>query len=117
MPVFKLLVFTNPVAGRDDEYNDWYDNQHLPDTMTFRGWKFAQRFKTVPRYLDRDAPARYVAIYEIEADSMEEALRSSEEGTAGTFITDALDLESAWVIPLTPIGPALRSDEARAADS
>ncbi len=115
MPAFKLLVFTNPVEGRDDEYNDWYDNQHVPDTMTFDGWKSAQRFKTGPRYLGRDAPARYVAIYEIEADSIEEVLRASDEGTADTFITDALDLESAWAIPLTPIGPLVRRDD-RAAD-
>jgi hypothetical protein len=24
-----MIVFTSPVEGREDEYNDWYDNTHL----------------------------------------------------------------------------------------
>ena len=26
-----LMMITNPVEGREDEFNDWYDNRHVPD--------------------------------------------------------------------------------------
>jgi hypothetical protein len=32
----QFLVFTNPVEGREDEYNEWYDNVHLGDVATDR---------------------------------------------------------------------------------
>jgi hypothetical protein len=108
MPEFRLLVFTDPVEGREEEYNDWYDNQHVPDALTFPGFKSAQRFRTGPGYLGKEPPCRYATIYEIEADTIEDAIRASEEGTARTFVTDAIDRGTDWVIPLTPLGPVRR---------
>ncbi len=105
MPLFTLLVFTDPVKGREDEYNDWYDNQHVPDALGFPGFKSAQRFKTGPAYLDKPIPCRYATIYEIEADTIEDAIRVSIEETARTYVTGAIDVTTDMVIPLTPIGP------------
>jgi hypothetical protein len=31
------LVFSNPVEGREDEYNAWYDEVHLPDVQRIPG--------------------------------------------------------------------------------
>ena len=42
---FRLVVLTNPVAGREDEYNDWYSNRHLGDVIAIPGIVAAQRFK------------------------------------------------------------------------
>src|SRR5579871_3736076 len=28
-----LLALTNPAAGRDDEFNAWYDTRHLPEAV------------------------------------------------------------------------------------
>lgn len=34
---YTLVVFTNPVEGREDDYNEWYDNQHLGDVIAAAG--------------------------------------------------------------------------------
>ena len=39
-----LLAFPNPVAGREDEFNRWYDGQHLPDMLAVPGFVSGQRF-------------------------------------------------------------------------
>ena len=28
-----LVVLTNPVEGREDEYNEWYSGRHLEDVL------------------------------------------------------------------------------------
>ncbi|MGJ3558570.1 hypothetical protein ACR6C2_04830 [Streptomyces sp. INA 01156] len=32
-----LLVLSDPVEGREDEYNEWYSGQHLGETLQTRG--------------------------------------------------------------------------------
>ena len=32
-----MVVFSNPTEGREDEYNDWYDNTHLPEVCALDG--------------------------------------------------------------------------------
>src|ERR1700704_107863 len=41
---YYYLVFSNPVAGREDEYNKWYDTQHAQDVVAVPGFVTAQRF-------------------------------------------------------------------------
>jgi len=40
-----LVVLTNPVAGREDDYNDWYTNRHLGDVLEVPGIVSAKRLK------------------------------------------------------------------------
>ena len=48
------------------EFNDWYDDIHVPDIMTIPG------FKTAARYINPDISTletgKYLAIYEIETE-------------------------------------------------
>ena len=96
MKKFKLLVLTNARDGRDEEFNDWYTNQHLADVVTVPGFVSAQRFKLADP-LGSKHDHRYLAIYEIESDDpkgvMDELLRRS--GTPAMVLTEALDLEGA----------------------
>jgi hypothetical protein len=75
MARFVFAVLTNPVEGREDEFNAWYDEVHLPDVLGVDGVVSAQRF----RYHDtaeKASPWRYLALYEWEADSVEDARAS-----------------------------------------
>ena len=45
MQRYSLIVLTNPVEGRDGEYNDWYTNTHLHDVLKIPGIIGAQRFR------------------------------------------------------------------------
>ena len=65
MPKGVILVHTSPVEGRDDEYNDWYDDVHLMEVLKVAGFTSARRFRT----LGGNA-VPYLAIYEVEADDL-----------------------------------------------
>jgi hypothetical protein len=60
-----LVVVTSPMPGREDEYNQWYDEQHLPDVLRVPGFTAAQRFKLLS-HSPGSLPGDYLAIYEFE---------------------------------------------------
>ncbi len=72
MPRAVLLAFTAPKThAQTDEYNDWYDNVHLDDVLAVPGVLSAARYRlSDEQFPADDAPAPYVAIYEIEADDL-----------------------------------------------
>jgi hypothetical protein len=65
------LVYTNPVEGREDEYNRWYDEVHIPDLLQIAGgFSSAQRFRIADeqRAGASVSPYGYLCIYEIDGD-------------------------------------------------
>jgi hypothetical protein len=67
-----FVVLTEPVRGREDEFNDWYTHTHLADVEAVPGFKSAKRYELSPDQLDgygQDATHRYLAIYIIEGDA------------------------------------------------
>lgn len=87
-----LVVLTQPVEGREDEYNDWYTNNHLDDVLAAAGFAAAQRYKFVPSKLSRHPAAPYLAIYEVDAEHREQAekLLLETATTPAMPISDAL---------------------------
>jgi hypothetical protein len=87
------VVFTRPVAGRDAEYNEWYDSVHIPDLERLDGVLGARRF----RLADMDSPQTghppYLALYELDVADVSEfpqvIRRAIAEGRMP--ISDALD--------------------------
>jgi len=101
-----FFAFTAPVAGREDEFNDWYDGVHLDDVLQVDGMVSAQRFEVSPQFGTPDILPGYLAIYEVEiADDKPEALEelSRRAGTALMRISDALDINQAKTFLATPI--------------
>lgn len=69
MPRFVFVVYTNPVRGREEEYNEWYTNRHLDDLLACPGVVSARRLKLCSAQVKEVAmPHRYLALYEIETD-------------------------------------------------
>jgi transcriptional regulator of nitric oxide reductase len=68
MPQFAYVVLSNPVSGREDEYNDWYSNQHLADVTAVEGFVSAQRFRLADMEAEGAPQQRYMAIYTMETD-------------------------------------------------
>lgn len=62
-----VLVFNSPVAGQEQEYNRWYDQEHAPDVVSIPGFVSAQRFARSPVQLRQDAgdSPPYVVLYHI----------------------------------------------------
>nr|WP_315903721.1 DUF4286 family protein [Pseudomonas citronellolis] len=89
---YRYLVFSNPVQGREAEYNAWYDHRHLGDVLATPGFVSAQRF----RCADGEGPggARYLAMYELASRDPGAALKRlrSRANSASMLISPALDL-------------------------
>jgi hypothetical protein len=97
-----MLVFTNPVDGQDDAFNEWYDSRHIADVLNVPGVVAAQRYRLAPIALPDgdDAPAqlpppshRYLAVYELDRDPdevMKEFLSRAADGRLP--LNETLDL-------------------------
>ena len=87
---YVYVVMTNPVEGRDAEYNAWYDEIHLKDVCSAQGVVGARRF----RLADGDSAHRYLALYEMETDDPQRDLAAltALAGTDRMRMSDALDL-------------------------
>ncbi|MBI4267190.1 MAG: hypothetical protein HY662_00210 [Chloroflexi bacterium] len=75
-----VLVGTNCAdPTREAEYNDWYDNIHLPDVLETPGYVRATRYvNTEPS----EGQAKFLAIYEIEADDIDKVRKASSANLA-----------------------------------
>lgn len=81
-----LVVFSEPAANAEDEYNHWYNNQHLPEVLEIPGFVAAQRYRVTDAQAEGfPAPQRrYLALYDIEGepgDAINDLLRRVHEGT------------------------------------
>jgi len=96
---YTFVVMTNPTSGKEDEFNRWYNDQHIPDVLQAAGFVCAQRFKLadVQNTPKVDQTHRYLALYEIETDDLQASLKdlASRAGTAEMIMSDAIDLKSA----------------------
>ena len=99
------LVFTNAVEGRDDELNDWYTARHFVDMLGLDGFEAAQRFRVdgeVP-----ELPFRYLVIYEVPEDRLEQAKESLRENARERAA--ALEAGREPRIPVSPHVANMRS--------
>lgn len=55
-----LLVMMECAANDDDEFNAWYDNEHIPERAAIPG------FLSASRYVCRSGFPRYLAVYDLE---------------------------------------------------
>jgi len=62
-----LFTFSDPVEGREAEYDDWYQNTHLAQVCAIPGIRSAQRFRLVDTGADAPGPHN-VAVYQLDAD-------------------------------------------------
>lgn len=92
----QILVFTNPVEGREDEYNRWYDDIHVSEVLELEGFVACQRFVTDT---SKNPPAKYLAVYECDAEDPVAAWNTLQRTIPQMNMSDALDLSSVstWI--------------------
>lgn len=114
MTGYKLVVLSNPVAGQETEYNDWYSNRHLADILRIPGFCAARRYALKVVRMG-EIIQQYLAIYEMDANELSGAREAlSAMGTTDMEISPALDLESVATGLFEPCG-SLHSSEGPAA--
>jgi hypothetical protein len=103
MTRYLMVVLSNPSAGRDDDFNTWYDEQHLTEILAVDGFVAAQRYRLAS---EQSGPHQYLAIYDVETDDLAHARRALTEAVqAGRVgLTDALDGTTVASFYFEPIG-------------
>jgi len=112
-----FIVFTNPVEGKESEYNDWYNRQHIPDVLNVPGFVSGQRFRLADAQMSRDdnRTHKYLAVYEIETDDLAGTLKElrARGGTAEIVLSDAIDTKNVATYVFTPIAEKVVASEVR----
>lgn len=105
MPCYKMVVMSTPQPGREDEYNDWYQNVHLGELLALPGFRCAQRFR-MSRGLGVGQAYPYLAIYEIETDEIDAVVATlvatAEKGEL--TMSDAIDTSQTYAVIYEPCG-------------
>jgi hypothetical protein len=100
-----MLAFTNPVAGREAEFNTWYDDVHVKDLLAIRGIAAAQRFMVVPTGDATAPPHQYLAMYRLDAP-VEEVRANLAVDRDRRVISEAFG-PGAVMWGFRPLGPAV----------
>lgn len=110
------LVFSNAIEGRDEEFNDWYDNVHVRDLLAIPGFRSAHRYDLLDTAINKNPamppPAhRYLCIYEMEGD-VDAIMAKVQESvmSGGIMMTDAMDAVESRLSFWSPRGPKVSVD-------
>jgi hypothetical protein len=94
MARYRLVVLSNAVKGREDEYNNWYTHQHLDEVVAVPGFATALRMKLL-QPVAGEYEHKYLAIYDIDADNPDDAIEAlKDSASSNMFISEALDLDT-----------------------
>jgi len=58
-----FLVFSHPIPGREEEFENWYTGQHVADVVNAAGFDTGRRYR-----LAGEGPHRYLALYQVKCD-------------------------------------------------
>jgi hypothetical protein len=111
MSTHYLMVLADPVAGREAEFNDWYDNRHLAQVLELDGFVSAQRFRLGQQKPPAgEAASGYLAIYEMETADAEATVAGllARLGTDAMPVSPALDGSRLNMFVATALGAAKR---------
>jgi hypothetical protein len=117
MAKYTFVVMTNPVAGKEAEYNDWYNKHHVPDVLNVPGFVCAQRFQLADTQFARDASRahKYLALYEIETDDIAATLKElrTRGGTPEIVPSDAIDMKNVATFIFTPVAEKVMASDVK----
>ncbi len=104
-----IVVLTEPTAGNEAEFDDYYENLHLDEVLSSTGWKSAQRFKLVDEQ-GRTCPLPYLALYEAEADNSKEILETLTATRSQRQQSKSINKRTAGVWVFAETGPQHEHD-------
>ena len=99
-----VVVLTEPTAGREDEYNEYYEHLHLDEVLATTAWQSAQRFKLSAQQ-GVACPQPYLAFYEVEAEDAASVLTTLNTTRSARVQSDALNKQTAGVWVFSELGP------------
>jgi len=99
MSEYKLVVMTSAVEGREDEFNDWYDNVHLGDICALDGFTGATRYE-LQDFGENPLGHKYLAIYDMETDDADATMQNMiKAATSGEMhISEAMAMPTVTLL-------------------
>jgi hypothetical protein len=84
MTKYLLFAFSDcKDPSKEKEFNDWYDNTHMPDMLQVPGFIKATRWMSADK--KENEIRKYLAMYELETDSIEDFNAKMRERGMWTF--------------------------------
>ena len=85
-PTALLVVDIRVAPEREDEFNRWYDEEHIPEKRSSPGFWSARRYK------HSSEPHRYLAVYEVDdADTVTNPAYMTQ-----TMTPWSVSIQAAW---------------------
>ncbi|MBO1901323.1 hypothetical protein J4H92_05105 [Leucobacter weissii] len=106
-PAEILIALLNAREGREDEFNAWYTEEHLPEVVRLPGILTAQRYE-IPEALLGRLPYRYATVYRVEgsaAAALQEILSAEFSSNS-----EAIDAEQMVFSPFAPLGAPIAAE-------
>jgi hypothetical protein len=115
LEAFELVVLSDAVEGRDQEFNDWYTTQHVPDVLHVPGFISGQRFKLVENDSPNTVIPHYLVKFEFQSDDLDATIAEiNRRRTSGQTRMSTAMSPDAMVYFMSPLGPRVRAKTANA---
>jgi hypothetical protein len=112
------MVFSSPAAGREEDYDQWYEEVHLAEALAVPGYVGARRYRLSPDQPPGmpPAPADRLTVYELDrppAEALAELAARLESGAISP--PDSIDTGSirSWAYSLIASASGSEDFEAR----
>jgi hypothetical protein len=100
MPKATVLVFTNcSDPAREKEFNDWYDNTHVPDVLQTPGFKSCTRYELIGE--PGPGQGKFMAIYEVESDDLASTMAGLQQ-RVGELAAQGRIIDCIRLVSFTP---------------
>ena len=99
----KMLVYIRPLEGKEDEFNDWYNNIHLQEVVAIDGFISAQRYELTAAQQMPEQEYKYLALYELEDENVAATIENLLAASGTMDMGSSADLGSAKVSIFTSI--------------
>jgi len=98
MAKYIMVVPSAPTAGKEAEYNKWYDEIHVPEVCAIPGITGAIRYKLDPASAEKPS-SPYLAIYAVETDDPAAVMAElgKRAGSGEIHMSDAIDVSTASI--------------------
>jgi antibiotic biosynthesis monooxygenase (ABM) superfamily enzyme len=74
-----LIVSADVIPGKEEEFNKWYDEHHIPEYSGKMPY-----VKAVRRYYSKRSNPQFIAVYEYDSyDNLKKSMASEESNLAG----------------------------------
>lgn len=79
-----MQVIVDIVPDKENKWNEWYNNVHIPDILGCPGWYSARRYLRVAG----DHGPKYTTLYEVEDEHVMESDLFKQRAGWGPFAAD-----------------------------